>query len=203
MSRQLCENLDRTLRAVGLDDGPLTRDGTAHSRGSKASLLAVWFTGLRVDQVRLDVLEVDGLNVTDVILRLLSGTATDIIFLSGVSFAGFNIVDARRIFGILHVPIIIVSRDEPDNASVKRALKKHFADWKIRWKYIQALGRIYTFAPKTFEPPLYFEAVGISAARAKGTIRSYCATSRVPEPIRIAGILARGLRLSARELASG
>jgi hypothetical protein len=150
--------------------------------------------------MRIGAVQVDGLDSTNEILRLLKGTRTDVIFLSGASFAGFNIADARRLHDTLHIPIIVVSREKPDNASVKRALKKHFADWKKRWELVRTLGRIHAFAPKASEQPLHFEAVGIPAAQARKAIRAYCVTSRVPEPIRVAGIVAKGLALAGVEL---
>jgi endonuclease V-like protein UPF0215 family len=151
--------------------------------------------------MRIGVLEVDGLDSTDVILRLLRGTRTDIVFLSGITFAGFNIVDCTRLHNVLHIPIIVVCREKPDNRSVKRALQKHFTDWERRWRLVRKLGRIYRFAPKPSEQPLHFEAVGISAAHARKVISAYCATSRVPEPVRVAGLMAKGLALTGEELA--
>jgi hypothetical protein len=150
--------------------------------------------------LRVGTVQVDGLDSTDVILHLLKGTQTDVIFLSGVSFAGFNIVDSRRLHNALHVPIIIVAREKPDNASVRRALKKHFTDWKRRWELVRTLGRIHAFASSQSEQPLHFEAVGIPAAQARKIIQAYCVTSRVPEPIRVAGIMAKGLALAGRDL---
>jgi endonuclease V-like protein UPF0215 family len=163
-------------------------------------MVAVWFERLEFNNARIGVVKVDGLDSTDVILRLLRETRTTVALLSGASFAGFNIVDAQRLHNTLHIPIIIISREKPNNASVKRALKKHFTDWKTRWELIRKLGRIHAFAPKPSEQPLHFEAVGITAAQARRIIRAYCVTSRVPEPIRVAGIMAKGLALAGREL---
>ena len=185
-----------------MDDGPSTRARITGARPSLASIVAVWFTGLSVNRVRVGVLEVDALDATDVILRLLATARTDVIFLSGVSFAGFNIVDCKRVHSTLHTPVIVVSREKPNNASVKRALKKHFTDWKTRWSYVRELGRIHEFASKRAEQPLYFEPVGISAADARRIIRIYCITSRVPEPIRVAGIMAKGLALTGNDLSA-
>jgi len=165
--------------------------------------VAVWFDEFRLHRVSVGVVHVDALDSTDVILKLLQGTRTDVIFLSGASFAGFNIVDCRSVHDRLRVPVIIISREKPHNAAVKRALKKHFEDWKKRWGLVQDLGTIHTFAPKPSDESLHFEAVGISAARARRLIKAYCATSRVPEPIRVAGIMAKGLALAGRELSSG
>lgn len=198
--RGLFRNERQPPRAVGIDDGPSTRNAILKSRNNRASLLAVWFDPLEFNGARIGVAQVDGLDSTDVILRLLRGTRTTIVFLSGASFAGFNIVDAQRLHNTLHIPIIIISREKPDNASVKRALKKHFTDWRTRWELIRKLGRIHAFAPKPLEQPLHFESIGITAAQAKRIIRAYCATSRVPEPIRVAGIMAKGLALAGREL---
>lgn len=200
MWRSLFRSSHQTPRAVGVDDGPSTKDQIAALDDLRASLLAVWFEGLAIDGVRLSAVRVDGLDVTDTIVQLTSKTRTDIVFLSGASFAGFNIVDSKRLYSALHVPIIVISREKPSNASVKYALKKHFADWKTRWAFIQGLGRIYSFAPRASEQPLYFEAVGVSAAKARMIIRAYCVTSRVPEPIRVAGIVAKGLALAGSEL---
>ena len=163
-------------------------------------MVAVWFDQLRFDNIRIGVLEVDGLDSTNVILKLLRGTRTDIVFLSGITFAGFNIVDSTRLHNALHIPLIVVCREKPDNRSVKRALQKHFTDWEKRWELVRKFGRIYSFAPKPSEHPLHFEAVGISAAQAKKVISAYCATSRIPEPIRVAGIVAKGLGLAGAEL---
>ena len=166
-------------------------------------MVAVWFNRLEIDDARIGVVQVDALDSTDIILRLLKGTRTSVVFLSGASFAGFNIVDAQRLHNTLHIPIIIISREKPDNASVKHALKKHFTDWRTRWELIGKLGRIHAFAPKPSEQPLHFESIGITAAQAKRIIRAYCVTSRVPEPIRVAGIMAKGLALAGRELPAG
>jgi len=198
--RDLFRSVRQPPRAVGIDDGPSARNGTTKSRNNRASLVAVWFDRLGFDEARIGLVQVDGLDSTDAILSLLKETRTTVMFLSGASFAGFNIVDAERLHNTLHIPIIIISREKPDNASVKRALKKHFTDWSIRWKLIRKLGRIHAFAPKPSEQPLYFESVGIPAAQARRIIRAYCATSRVPEPIRVAGIMAKGLALAGHEL---
>jgi endonuclease V-like protein UPF0215 family len=165
-------------------------------------MIAVWFAGLRLDSVRIAVAKVDSLDVTDAILKLLFKARTDLMFLSGVSFAGFNVVDCKRLYDTLRIPVIVVSREKPNNASVKRALRKHFADWKTRWRFVQELGTIHAYTPQPEEQPLYFEALGISATKVRQIIRAYCVTSRVPEPVRVAGIMAKGLALAGRDLGS-
>jgi endonuclease V-like protein UPF0215 family len=200
MLQALFKNERRLPRAVGFDDGPSTIEGIGKLRGFQAVLLGVWFRGLQIHHVRLGVLTVDGLDVTDTMLRLLRHTRADLIFLSGASFAGFNLIDSKALHAALGIPAIVVSRDKPDNVSVKHALKKHFADWRTRWRLVRELGRIHEFAPLSGEEPLYFEAVGLPAVNAKRVIRAYCVTSRVPEPIRVAGLLAKGLAPAGREL---
>jgi len=58
---------------------------------------------------------------------------------------------------------------------------------------IRSAGRIYSYAPLRKEPRLYFEVKGATAPFAKKAIGSTAAISRLPEPIRVARILARGL----------
>jgi len=186
-------NVRKALRTVGVDDGGFQSPWSPFRRQGKAILAAVLLNDYWIDDIRVGEITVDGLDATEILANLLDRWEFDAVFLSGVSFAGFNLIDAHAIYDRFGKPVIVVSGDRPDNVAVKKALQKHFTDWETRWKIIRKLGRIYSAAPVVAEPPLYFEAVGLSARSAKLMIRALAVSSRLPEPIRVARLIARGL----------
>jgi len=160
-------------------------------------LCAVLMVGKRVESVRLGRVIVDGREATDVLLRMLVNIRCDAVILGGVSFAGFNIIDATRVNKELSVPVIVYSGEKPDNASVLAALKAHFADWEERWAQVARLGDVYSLSSRAGYPPVFFEVVGESKDWGEKVLRSSTSLTRAPEPVRVAGILARGLTRSA------
>jgi len=114
--------------------------------------------------------------------------------LSGISFAGFNLVDIKLLARRVGKPVIAVIRERPDNKAVRDALRKHFVDWRQRWRAVKNAGRIHSCRPLADEPRLYFEVRGCSPASARKIILSSSTISRLPEPVRVAGLLAKGLR---------
>jgi len=193
MFPNLSSNVGKALRTVGVDDGGFQSQWSSVRRQGKAVLAAVLLNEYWIDDIHVGEITVDGLDATEVLAKLLDQWEFDAIFLSGMSFAGFNLIDAEAISRRFGRPVIVVSGDRPDNMAVKKALQKHFTDWEARWKIIGKLGRIYSAAPAVAAPPLYFEAVGLSARSARLMIRALAVSSRLPEPIRVARLVARGL----------
>jgi uncharacterized protein len=115
------------------------------------------------------------------------------VFLSGVTFGGFNLINPRTIFEQRNVPVIVVTGSRPINRAVKRALVRHFPDWKARWKIINSLGPIRRIRTIRDEPPIYYEHFGCSSVEASRFLSALSMVSRIPEPLRVAGIVARGL----------
>ena len=90
--------------------------------------------GAVVQDVRLRRVKVDGLDATDALLNMLTGLEVDAVILGGVTFAGFNVVDVERVYGETGVPVIVFSADRPDVEATLGALRKHFSDWRERWR---------------------------------------------------------------------
>ncbi len=190
MSRNLFRSTSPSLRIVGVDDGAFPAD----KRVKRYALLAVvLFQNSVISAVRVGPIEVDGRDANRALASMLKTMRFDVVMLSGISFGGFNLVDIAELARSTQKPVIAVSREKPDNAAVRRALWKHFIDWRERWRMVRSAGRLYSFKPLQQEPKLYFEVKGASAAFAKKAIASAATISRLPEPIRVAGIVARGL----------
>lgn len=146
-----------------------------------------------IKNVRLRIIEVDGFDATEKLLSMMTGTDVYAVILGGITFGGFNIVNPFKILMETHVPIIVYSGTRPNNEKTLSALKKHFEDWRERWEIIESLGHVYSTTPHPKETPVYFEVVGGSREWAEKILHSLAVVSRVPEPVRVAGLIARGL----------
>jgi endonuclease V-like protein UPF0215 family len=173
---------------VGVEDGSFQKGITRETL-----LAAVLLRQANIEKVKVVKITVDGLDATKKLADALKGWEFNAIMLAGVSFAGFNLIDPTIIYKMFKKPVIILSRTKPDNRAVKRALKRHFKDWEMRWKVFQKLGPVHKIVTKSGEAPLYIEIVGSNAQWASKVIRPLCVCGRVPEPLRAARLIARGL----------
>ncbi|HYB93258.1 MAG TPA: DUF99 family protein [archaeon] len=178
------------IRVAGVEDGSFHAEGFRHE---KTLLIVILMKDMQLENFRSCTITVDGLDATDKLLRTLRGIHADVVMLSGVSFAGFNLVDPVKVNKKLGIPVIIVSRKKPDNVAVKNALMDHFKDWKRRWAIIEKLGPIYMVTSKSGELPIYIEVIGANLGWAKKITRRLSVISKVPEPVRIARLIAHGL----------
>jgi len=187
----------RRIRVVALDDGALPHKPKQNHR--HALLVAVLFGNLRILDVRTGSLSIDGTDANEAVARLVKSIRSDFdaVMLPSISLGGFNLVNLPVIAHDLHKPVIAVTRERPDNNAVRRALRDHFTDWRERWKTVVAAGPNYSYKPMSGEPSLYYEVKGASPSFARRLIKASAAISRLPEPMRVARILARGLSVQA------
>lgn len=189
-SRSLSRSITPKLRIVGVDDGAFALN---KRKTYRTSLVGVLFDGIRIVAVRAGRIRVDGTDAGFVIGELLRGLVFDGVMLSGISFGGFNLVDIGDLARKLRRPVIAISGERPDNQAVRAALRLHFTDWNERWTKVRAAGRLYSLRPLRTEPELFFEVRGATPTTAKKMIAATTRISRLPEPIRVARILARAL----------
>lgn len=179
-------------RVLAFEDGPFTS-----SRGEKASqaaLLGVEVVDSRIGRLLTAWIAVDGLDVTERMVEMASSfrPPLDAILLHGLPYAGFNIVEALRLNAQVGVPVLAVLGVKPRREAVEGALRRHFADWERRLDLLDAAG-----TPIHFELSLgshvYYQAVGLDGPFAETLIRALTVFGKVPEPLRIARILAEAL----------
>jgi hypothetical protein len=176
------------LPIVGVEDGSFQKGIT-----QRALLAAVLFRGLEIEDVKFTKITVDSLDATEKLSKLLSGWEFAAVLLAGVSFAGFNVINPTAIHEKFEKPVIIVTRTKPDNKAVHRALQRHFKDWKMRWEVFEKLGSFHKVVILTDEPPIYIKAIGADVKWTYNLIQTLSVCCRVPEPIRVARLIARGL----------
>ncbi|MBC7129883.1 DUF99 family protein [Candidatus Bathyarchaeota archaeon] len=175
------------MPVIGIDDG-----GFEKGVDKTAILVAVLIKDLSIHAVRFNQIQVDGLDATEKAIQLLEGLNFEAIMLAGVSFAGFNIIDPTVLLNVFGKPTIIVSKRKPNNKAVKRALFRHFKDWRIRWSVFEKLGEVHRFSisGKNY---LYFEVLGLDFKEAIELIKSLTIIGRCPEPVRVAKLIAHDL----------
>ena len=182
----------REFRVVGVEDGGFSRKLQGCGI-QKALFVCVLLRGKRISDFQADTITVDGLDATERLASMLRRWSFDAVMLAGVSFAGFNLVDPTIVFEGFNRPVIVISRTKPNNIAVKNALRRHFEDWKIRWSVFEKLGAVNEIVSMPTEPPVYVEVVGAELDWASELIRATSVCCRVPEPVRVARLLARGL----------
>ena len=177
---------------VGIEDGPFL---PSRLGGSRAPLVVAQLNGPRLVKARIAWISVDGLDATSEASRLLSSLQLrdSPILLAGATFAGFNIINPRVLQRKFRTPTIVVIGSRPNNRAVKRALMRHFPDWKRRWRILSSLGPLRQVRAFQNEGPIFYEAFGCADNEARRILKEWAYVSRIPEPLRVAGLVARGL----------
>lgn len=177
---------------IGIEDGPFL---SRRPGGSTAPLIVVKLEGPHLVAARTGWITVDGMDATERASKLLSTISLRDcpILLGGVTFGGFNLIDPGKLERKFRTPTVVVVGSRPSNRAVKRALVRHFPDWKERWEVVQSLGPLHRLRTVSGENPLYFENLGCTTSTARKILKSWALVSRVPEPLRVAGLVARGL----------
>ena len=174
------------IRTVGFDDAPHTRpDGRVpvvgvHMRGSES-----------VERVLLTDVARDGGDATNRLARCyheadLPGVKA--ILIDGAALAGFNVVDLAGLAAECDVPTISVTKGVPDMVAMQAAIQ-HVPDAEAKW-------RILTDRPAVTWPmpeggPITVSWAGCDEAQARALLAATTRRGHIPEPVRLAHLIAR------------
>jgi hypothetical protein len=176
------------IRILGVDDGPLDK-----SIGGIPLVGAVFRGGRWLDGVLKSEITPDGLDVTEKLVEMVKKSRhlgqLRVVMVDGITFAGFNVLDVKKVFRELGLPVIVISREKPNMRDIRKAIK-HLPNWSTRWKLIQKAGRIYSMRTKHRGGQIYIQPVGIRREDAERIVRLSSVRSLVPEPIRVAHLIA-------------
>jgi endonuclease V-like protein UPF0215 family len=176
----------RYSNIIGFDDAPFALE----HRGAVTIVGAV-FAGLRFDGVLVGAVEKDGSDSAEVLIKMVSESKfaehAQLIMLQGISFGGFNVVDAFHLHETLKLPVLVVSRRSPDLEAIRKALTQQIPDGEQKWALIDRLG------PMEAVGQVYVQRVGVSPAEAESVIERFAIHSHIPEPIRVAHLIAGAL----------
>ncbi len=178
----------RWSHVVGFDDGAFERK----HRGDVLLVGAV-FAGLRLEGVLSGKVRRDGRNATDTIISLIERSRfvshLHAVLLQGVAVAGFNVIDLNRLHQELTLPVIAVARKRPDYQAIKHALLNKVPGGKRKWQLIDRLGPMEPVAG------VYVQRIGVGLRDAERLLTRCSVNGVLPEPIRVAHIIASGITL--------
>ena len=203
------------MNVVGFDDGPFPRE----HRGA-VLLIGVVSSGTRIDGIVSGRIQRDGADSTSVMEKVVRASqfaaSIQAVLLQGIAVGGFNVVDIHRLAERLEVPVLVVTRRRPNMAAVKRAL---FADLPTarprvdgaaeKWALIEQAGTLEELgtsrraerraadAPSGLRagasPKLWVQRAGLTLADARRVVQSTTLHGNIPEPLRVAHLIAGGV----------
>jgi len=153
------------------------------------------FADQRFDGVLVAAVEKDGSDAANVLATTITGSRfyehIHLVLLQGVAFAGFNVVDAFTLYEQIARPILVVARKRPDMSAIRRALETRVPGGHAKWRLIERLGPMEPCAD------VYVQRVGLTAEEAGAVIDRLSVHSQIPEPLRVAHLIAGAMESGA------
>jgi len=181
--------MKKQIRILGIDDSPFN----FNQKFSTAIGVVMRGAGY-LDGVLSRQITVDGIDSTFICIDMVNNSRFKdqlrAVMIDGIALGGFNVVNLKEIFKATGVPIITITRNEPNYENIKKALKHNFGDWENRFNIILD-GDLHKI--KTSYKPIFIKYVGISYSKAKEIIKLSTIRGVIPEPIRIAHLIASGI----------
>jgi uncharacterized protein len=178
------------IRVLGVDDGKFV----PHSHGSVIIVGVVFRGGSWLDGVMHTSIAIDGFDATERITSMINSSPhckqLRLIMLNGITFAGFNLVNIKTLNLATKIPVIAITGDKPDLEAIRLALN-NLPGTEERWKTVVEAGEIHEIPIR--ESKLYIVLAGISLENAKQIIALTATRSSVPEPLRVAHLIASGI----------
>jgi len=178
------------IRILGVDDGPFTK------KDKEVIVIGVIFRGGEfLDGLVRTYVGVDGLDATEKLSEMINSSKhkqqLKVIMLDGITLGGFNIIDVKKLYSETKIPVIVINRKIPDLKSIKTALEKNFDDFEKRWKMILNAGKIKEVKLEKFS--IYYQNLGLDDEEAEEIILVSTKHAQIPEPLRVAHLIATGI----------
>jgi len=177
------------IRLLGIDDSPFT-----FTEKYTTVIGVVMRGGEYLECVLKSQVSIDGNDATYVCKEMVENSRhrkqLRAVMIDGIALGGFNVVDIEELYSSTSLPVITITRDEPDFEKIKVALQKNFEDWKERYSLMRK-GELHKV--KTLHNPIYVKCAGVSIDEAKEIIKLSTIRGAIPEPIRVAHLIASGI----------
>jgi len=177
--------MKKEIRVLGIDDGPFDK----FNDKEVIVIGAIYRGGSFIDGVISTHVKVDGDDSTKQIVRMVNECKfkpqLQAIILDGIAVGGFNVIDVDDLNKKTGIPVIVVMRDYPDFKKIEKALTKLNHEEKI--KLLKKAGEVYQLGE------IFVQAIGLSLKQAEEIIDITCTHSLLPEPLRVAHLIAGGV----------
>jgi len=178
------------IRILGVDDGKFV----PHTSGAVIVVGVVSRGGRSIDGVMHTHVTIDGFDATEQLTYMINSSPHSkqlrLVMLNGITFAGFNVVDIKKLNSATKLPIIAATLHKPDLEAVRKALD-NLPESDERWKMILAAGDIHEV--RCMSKKIYLELAGISLDDAQEVVQLTSTNSHFPEPLRVAHLVASGI----------
>jgi uncharacterized protein len=178
----------RAIRALGVAESfrPSARKSTLAGVVVRADLV--------VDGFVLGAATVGGEDATRAVLamfRRLGRDDVNLIMLAGCVISRYNIIDVDEVARRSGLPVVCLTYNE--SAGIEDAIRRHFERPERRLEDYRRLGPRSTVLLRTGQR-VYVRTSGISDADARSVLEAFTLQGGVPEPVRLAKLLARSAR---------
>ncbi len=176
----------KAIRALGIAE--------SFNKSEKQSVLGgvVMRSDMIIDGITYANATVKGDDATDAIIDMyenLDRTDINFVMIGGLVISMYNIIDPKRLWERLEIPIIGVTFEESEG--LDSHIKRVFPDiWKSKLEAYHKLGDRETIKLKTGHD-VYVRAEGINTKSAKQALNKFVLQGSIPEPIRVARLIAR------------
>ena len=179
----------KAIRALGVSES--FRKGV----GGKSVLAGVVMrSDMVIDGFTFGFAEVGGMDSTDRITEMyknLNREDVNLLLLNGCVISWYNVVDLQKLHEETEIPLICVTYEE--SPGLERYFKELFPeDWEYRVSVYHKNGGRTEFRLKTGHT-VYVRFLGVSREDAEGVLNKFTLHGAVPEPLRVARLLARSL----------
>jgi uncharacterized protein len=182
------------IRVLGLDDGKFV----PHSKTQVLVVGVVFRAGYWLEGVMSTQVAVDGVDGTAKMVNMIKGSPhykqLRVIMINGITLGGFNLVDIKALNEQTGLPVIAVTSRKPNLAKVHSALK-NLPNSEDRWAAVLNAGEIFPVVTRGGKQQVYIEIAGITKEVAVEVLRLTATNSKIPEPLRVAHLVASGISL--------
>jgi len=184
--------LKRQVRILGVDDSPF------EFRKSKTTWLvgAVYRGNLWMEGIMIDVIDVDGMDATDAIRRMIVNpkfsSQIRVVFLDGITFGGFNLVDMDELYRKTGVPVVSIVERMPNIDRIKRSMRT-LANFEKRLEVVSRAKQPNKVRLKGTDKPLFVQSRGIDQEELTRVLELSRKAGTVPEALRAARMIASAL----------
>jgi hypothetical protein len=180
------------IRVIGVDDGIFI----PRMIGLVPVVGVVFRGGYWLDGVMHTKIRVDGYDATSKIASMIVNSPhykqLRVIMLNGITFAGFNVVDIKRLNAKTKLPVIAVTREKPNLDEIHEALK-NLPKSEARWRAILNAGKISEVATRDKSEKIYMQLSGVHEEDAQKILQLTATRSNTPEALRVAHLIASGI----------
>ncbi len=163
---------------------------------TRSTVAAVVMRGdMRIDGIGFCGPTVGGTDATDQLISMYGRLARDDIrawMLGGCVISWFNVVDSVRLYETTEVPVVCVSYNPSEG--IERYIREYFPeDWEERVNQMDRGGSRES-VPLATGHSVFIATAGLGLRKAQRLVDQFTLDGRIPEPIRVARIVASAAR---------